>query len=84
MTELKIWWTLIKGLFICQHYASDLTVIRLVEKLEESPDDLYPTEVWMTRSLCKCGETVDQKFAFGVKYRQDTFNSDGLRYEDVK
>ena len=75
---------LVKSWFTCVHFASDLTVIRLVEKVEDLPDDLFPCEVWKTRSLCKCGETIDYEFAFSVRYKNEHFNSDGTRIEDVQ
>lgn len=59
-------------------------MIRLTEKLEDLPDDIFPCETWMTKSLCECGETVDQKFVFGIEHKDRTFNSDGTRIEDEK
>jgi hypothetical protein len=80
----KIWGLFIKSHFVCIHFASDLTVIRLVEKIEDTPDKYFPSETWKTRSLCKCGEMVDQDFVFGVDFKNRNFNSDGTRIEDVK
>ena len=75
--ELLIFWTMIKGLFVCQHYASDLTVDELVEHVRNIDGDM---EVWMTKCTCKCGETnVEQKFAFGTGYLARTFDTNGKR-----
>ena len=83
-TFFKVLGLLIKGWFVCVHLPGDLTVIRLTEKIEDLPDDNFPCESWMTRSLCECGKTVDYEFAFSVAYRKETFNEDGNRIEDVK
>jgi hypothetical protein len=80
----KIWGLFIKGLFVCLHLPGDLTVVRLTKKLEDTPDQYFPSETWKTRSLCKCGEMVNQDFVFGIDYKDRTFNSDGIRFEDVK
>ena len=79
-----IWGQLIKSQFVCIHLPHDLTVIRLVEKIEDLPDKYFPAEFWKTRSACICGETVDYDFVFGIDHKNKTFNSDGIRFEDVK
>lgn len=74
----------VKSWFMCLHLPGDCTVIRLNHKVKDLPNDIFPCEVWNTRALCECGETVDQEFVFSDAYRKETFNDDGTRIEDVK
>ena len=77
-------WLWIKSWFTCIHSPSQLSVDRIVEKLDEDLDpETMDFEKWKSECTCKCGEKVTFNFWYSKEYRSNSFDDDGYMIPEV-